>query len=579
MKFLPWIWKVVINNKILYVLSFLLLLIESMAYIASTFLQQRLIDEIFINGKYHEITYVVSLMAVAYVSYSVLFTVNSYILYKNIGLYLRNLSTLSLNHLYKLPTVKLQEKRVGEYINHFSVDVENTSGLLGWDIPRIIQQFFAIFIILFIIGYNSIYIAIPLIALNVIFIVISRYYSDNLYRISKIINKKYSKITVRLEECVSSSKEILLFNRREWEKKEVRKLYNHYHKYTLKEENIRSQQLFINEILKWGTVLIVIGIGCYDISNGTMSIGGLVVAYQLSLQLTDAIQYMYDLIIKAIKRAPSVKNIKKEYSRSTIKSQEEERISSNSSVNLQVEGLYYKYPGNINYSLEDISLKVPAGKKVAFVGSSGSGKTTLLNLLLNFDMPTKGSIKINNHLITKCKNEDWYKYVSVVFQEPFILADTIKNNITLGADISEQKLEEICELMCLKDDINELPCKYNTILGERGVTLSGGQRQRLALARALISNPEILILDEATSALDIATESAIMKNLDLYRRNKTTIIVAHRLSTIKNSDIIYVFDNGKIIEVGKHEQLLKNNLIYSSLVKHDIQDGLKVNSY
>lgn len=579
MKFLPWIWKVVINNKILYVLSFLLLLIESMAYIASTFLQQRLIDEIFINGKYHEITYVVSLMAVAYVSYSVLFTVNSYILYKNIGLYLRNLSTLSLNHLYKLPTVKLQEKRVGEYINHFSVDVENTSGLLGWDIPRIIQQFFAIFIILFIIGYNSIYIAIPLIALNVIFIVISRYYSDNLYRISKIINKKYSKITVRLEECVSSSKEILLFNRREWEKKEVRKLYNHYHKYTLKEENIRSQQLFINEILKWGTVLIVIGIGCYDISNGTMSIGGLVVVYQLSLQLTDAIQYMYDLIIKAIKRAPSVKNIKKEYSRSTIKSQEEERISSNSSVNLQVEGLYYKYPGNIDYSLEDISLKVPAGKKVAFVGSSGSGKTTLLNLLLNFDIPTKGSIKINNHLITKCKNEDWYKYVSVVFQEPFILADTIKNNITLGADISEQELEEICELMCLKDDINELPCKYNTILGERGVTLSGGQRQRLALARALISNPEILILDEATSALDIATESAIMKNLDLYRRNKTTIIVAHRLSTIKNSDIIYVFDNGKIIEVGKHEQLLKNNLIYSSLVKHDIQDGLKVNSY
>lgn len=507
----------------------------------------------------------VVLIAIAYIGYSLFFTICSYMLYKNIASYLLNLSRRSLNHLYTLPTVTFQKKRKGEYVHHFSVDIENTAGLAGWDIPRIIQQIFTILILSIVIGTNSIYVISSTILLNIIFYILSKYYVDKLRKIAKIINKKQSKILVRLEECISSTKEILIFNRIEWEQQVLRKLFNRYHSYTLKEEEIRSKQIIGSELLKWGTSIVVLGIGGYNVYLGAMSIGSLVVIYQLALQLTDSIKYTYDLVIKAIRRTSSVENIKQEYNRNIIKKNTNFTIKS--PLDLKISNLYYKYENNDNYTLNKLSLDLPSGKKIAFVGRSGSGKTTLLNLLLKFDVPKQGSIKVNNRSLTNFYSDEWFKHIGIVFQEPYIFADTVRNNITLGVLVSDDKLKEICKLVCLEDDINNLPDNYNTILGERGFTISGGQRQRLALARALVRNPDILILDEATSALDIATESKVMRNIDAFRINKTTIIVAHRLSTIQDADIIYVFEKGAIVEYGKHNQLLEIDSIYSRLVK------------
>lgn len=142
----------------------------------------------------------------------------------------------------------------------------------------------------------------------------------------------------------------------------------------------------------------------------------------------------------------------------------------------------------------------------------------------------------------KLENETWFKNVGVVFQEPYVFSDTIRNNITLGTKVSLEKMDEIIKIVCLDDFINKLPNGYETVIGGRGLTLSGGQRQRLAIARALLKNPEIIILDEATSALDISTENKVMENIDKMRKDKTTIVVAHRLSTVENADYIYVLE-------------------------------------
>ena len=156
--------------------------------------------------------------------------------------------------------------------------------------------------------------------------------------------------------------------------------------------------------------------------------------------------------------------------------------------------------------------------------------------------------------------------ISVVFQEPFLLPDTIRNNLLLGRDLTDDELYEACRIAQIHDFIESLEEGYETVIGERGYTLSGGQRQRLAIARAIISDPDILILDEATSALDMETERVMQEELDHLRKGRTTIIIAHRLSTIRNADIIFVMDQGKLAEKGTHEELMANGVIYKQLV-------------
>ncbi|MGR5997843.1 ABC transporter ATP-binding protein [Bacillus cereus] len=392
---------------------------------------------------------------------------------------------------------------------------------------------------------------------------------------SKIINKKESRILVRLEECISSTREVLIFNRTKWEQQTLNKLFERYYVHAFKEENIRSKHILANESLKWGTSLIVLAIGSYKVYVGSMSIGALVIIFQLSLQLADAIKGIYDAIFKSMRSIVSIDNLRGEYKRNS----HQEELENNTSllgdkITISLEDVSYKYCNNKNYSIRNLSMEIPPGKKIALVGSSGSGKSTIISLLLKFDALNSGEIKVDNLSIMKIKSNTWFQNIGVVFQEPYLFSDTIRNNILLGSIVSSERLDEIIKVVCLDDYIRQLPEGYETVIGERGLTLSGGQRQRLALARALIRNPYILILDEATSALDMNTEEKIMKNIDNIRKGKTTIVVAHRLSTIENSDLIYVLEDGSLVETGKHQELLENNSLYTRLVQKDIATNI-----
>ena len=241
---------------------------------------------------------------------------------------------------------------------------------------------------------------------------------------------------------------------------------------------------------------------------------------------------------------------------------------------LELENVTFSYQKNFP-TIQNISMKIPAGKTIGIVGSTGSGKSTIVKLLLRFYEIQSGKITLDGIEINQINLQDLRRAIGLVSQDIFLFHGTVAENIRYGSfDATFSEIIAAAKIAEADNFINKLPQGYDTIVGERGQKLSGGQRQRIALARAVLKNPPILILDEATSAVDNETEAAIQKSLEKITQNRTTIVIAHRLSTIRNADCIYVMEHGKIVEFGRHEELLEKSGIYASLWQ--VQSGLKL---
>ncbi|UUF15829.1 MULTISPECIES: peptidase domain-containing ABC transporter [Flavobacterium] len=242
--------------------------------------------------------------------------------------------------------------------------------------------------------------------------------------------------------------------------------------------------------------------------------------------------------------------------------------------NIEIKNLSYRYLGSDIPVLDDLSLVIPANKVTAIVGVSGSGKTTLMKLLLKFYEPEKGEINIGSSQLKNISQKAWRSNIGAVMQEGYIFSDTIANNIAFGVDkVDKERLVYAADVANIKEYISELPLGYNTKIGAEGTGMSTGQKQRLLIARAVYKNPEILFFDEATSALDANNEKEIMRKLDIFFKNKTVIVIAHRLSTVMNADQIVVLQKGKIIEIGSHSSLVEQKGNYFELVKNQLQLG------
>jgi ATP-binding cassette, subfamily B, bacterial len=241
---------------------------------------------------------------------------------------------------------------------------------------------------------------------------------------------------------------------------------------------------------------------------------------------------------------------------------------------IHIKDLSYRYLGSDIPVLENLNLTIPTNKVTAIVGTSGSGKTTLMKLLLKFYEPEKGEINIGNTQLKNITQKAWRNNIGAVMQEGFIFNDTIANNIAVGVDIIDKnKLVYAADVANIKEYISGLPLGYNTKIGSEGVGMSTGQKQRLLIARAVYKNPEMLFFDEATSALDANNEKEIMRKLDLFFKDKTVVVIAHRLSTVMNADQIVVLDKGKIIEIGNHSALVEQKGNYFELVRNQLQLG------
>jgi subfamily B ATP-binding cassette protein MsbA len=234
----------------------------------------------------------------------------------------------------------------------------------------------------------------------------------------------------------------------------------------------------------------------------------------------------------------------------------------------------FSYPGTDDEVLKDISFSVKKGSIIAIVGSSGSGKSTILDLLPRFYDVSSGAITIDNRDIRECDLSGLRSMFGIVSQETVLFNDTVRANITYGCEQADDvAVVAAASAANATEFIGSLPDKMNTIIGEKGELLSGGQRQRIAIARALLRNPPVLILDEATSALDTESERLVQGAIDRIMENRTAIVVAHRLSTILHADLILVLEGGKIVECGKHNDLLAANGRYRQL--YDLQFGFK----
>ncbi len=233
-------------------------------------------------------------------------------------------------------------------------------------------------------------------------------------------------------------------------------------------------------------------------------------------------------------------------------------------VDINIENVDFSYNEEVQV-LNRLNVHIPAGKKVALVGASGGGKSTLIQLLIGVYRPNSGTIKFNGYDTEEIGFEIIRNEIAVVLQQPILFNDTLRHNLTLGTDYNDEQLWNALEVAQLQDVIKQLTEGLETQVGRNGIRLSGGQRQRLAIARMVLSDPKFVILDEATSALDTSTEAALHLALNKFLNGRTTLIVAHRLSAVKQADLIYVLEDGQVSQSGTHVELVEQDGLYQTL--------------
>ena len=310
--------------------------------------------------------------------------------------------------------------------------------------------------------------------------------------------------------------------------------------------------------------VIIAAFGGYFSVYGLISVGVIsafiVYAKQFSRPINELAQ-IYGQLQTAIAGAERVFTVLDEENEN--KSGEELAESEKATVTFR--NVQFSYNGK-NPVIRDFTLTVPSGKKVALVGATGSGKTTVVNLLMRFYDIDSGDIRINDQNIRDLSRDSLRKSIAIVLQDTVLFSDTVKNNLKYAKeDVTEDQLEKALEMSRCKDLIAQLPMGYNTVLTGAGENISQGQRQLLAIARAFVADPKILVLDEATSNVDTRTEKAIQDAMQMVMCNRTSIVIAHRLSTIRDSDLIVVMDHGQIVESGNHNALLAKKGRYYEL--------------
>lgn len=338
------------------------------------------------------------------------------------------------------------------------------------------------------------------------------------------------------------------------------------------EQKQEAGNVMINEIKN---IVITIFVALAVINN-EMTLGMMLATQYIIGQLTLPIEQFVNLIHDLQDTKISLERINEIHQKQdeNFKKTEYADISIKEK-NIAIKNLTFQYQGEYSHKvLDNINLDIPKNQVTAIVGNSGSGKTTLIKLLLQYYTPIKGQIKIDNLNLQNVNTKWWRNQCGVVMQDGFIFSESIARNIATSSEaIDKKKLVNAAKIANIHHFIMELPLKYNTIIGQEGQNLSQGQKQRILIARAVYKNPDFLFFDEATNALDANNEKAIVENLQKFYQGKTVIIVAHRLSTVKNADQIVVLDAGKIVEIGNHKNLIKNKGIYYQLVKNQLELG------
>ena len=479
------------------------------------------------------------------------------------------------SHLQKLSRGFYNTRSTGDIMAHATNDISNVRNFVGPGIMYSIQTFTRIVITLFVL--ISISPSVTLLALLPLPL-----FTYVVYKVGKLtfnrslrVYEVFSDLTTKAQEAMSGIRVIKSYVREQNESMEFDKISSDYQKKNLLLAKVQSFSFPMMFLLTSLSVIIVIYFGGIQVMEGKMTIGN-ISSFLIYLGQLTWPMIAFGWIINLVQRAaPSMQRLMNIINTNPDISDDidtDEKITADDiKGEIEFQNVSFKYPLSGSFALKNINLKIRKGTTLGIIGHTGSGKSTLLNLIPRIWDATEGNIFIDGHEIRKIPLKVLRESIGIVPQESFLFSDTIENNIAYSADIiNESEVLEYSKIAGLYKDVTGFPNQFKTILGERGITLSGGQKQRTSLARAIYRRPEILILDDSLSAVDTKTEEEILQELKKIMNNRTSIIISHRISTIKNANNIIVMSNGEIKEEGSHNELIAVDGIYNDIYRKQL---------
>lgn len=475
-----------------------------------------------------------------------------------------------LAKLMRLPLKFFNSKNTGDLIQRIQ-DHKRIEEFLSQDLIQTVFSFFTIIIYSFVLFYFN-----PTIFLIVLVgTTLELTWIFNFFKKIKLLDQKTFSLQStdqnKIYEIINSMQEIKLNNledykRYEWSAIQSNIYLNNIEK--LKVNQKYESYKFINFLQN----ILVVFTSALAVMNSSMTIGTMLSIVYIIGGMNNPISQLITFFLRYHLVKISFERLNEIHDKDS-----EENLSKIHTLNrifdISVQNVSFAYD-NTNYILNNINLNIPKGKTTAIVGASGSGKTSLLKLILKFYKPQQGNITLENMPLEEVENTLWREKCGVILQDSYIFSDTIAYNISLEETPDEERLLDAINLANINNFIENLPLKTNTFIGPEGMGISQGQKQRILIARAIYKNPDYLFFDEATNSLDAKNERIIVQNIDDYFKNKTMIIVAHRLSTVKNADQIIVLDNGQISEQGTHDELIKIKGKYFELIQNQLELGL-----
>ena len=476
------------------------------------------------------------------------------------------------NHIQKLEFKYFDNMNTGELMSRIGEDVENIWQTIGFGIRMFIENiiyFVVSTVILFKLNF-TLALACFVIMIPIGFIAIKL--ESKFGKSYEEISDQTAKINTTAQENIAGVRLVKAFSREKYEINKFLKMNRSYYDLNMKQAKIIGDFFPPIEFLTNISLVIMIVLGGYLVMDGNITIGVLVAFSGYIWNLIWPMRMLGELIDLLSRNSASAKKIFEIMDREPeIKSNEKRYRNNEIEGNITFDNVSFKY--NDDYVLKNISLDIKAGDTVAVMGTTGSGKSSLINLVGRYYDISDGSIKIDDIDIKDYDLEFLRKNMSIVPQDTFLFSDSIINNIKFSNENATlEDVEKAAKLACAKEFIDGLDEGLYTEIGERGVGLSGGQKQRISIARALVRKCKILILDDATSALDMETEHELLKNLSTKDIKSTTFIIAHRISAVKNADIIIYLENGEIKEKGTHEELLELKGKYFDIYCNQFKD-------